>query len=58
MIDWLCKDEPNNDIYLTAYNSGTNAAALGVLQDDLAPIDILDARGGRDGFSGSAAGAH
>lgn len=50
LIDWLRKDEPSNDIYLTAYNSGTNAAALGLLWDDLAPIDILDARGGRDGF--------
>ncbi len=28
MIDWLRKDEPSNDVYLTAYNSGTNAAAL------------------------------
>lgn len=27
LIDWLRKDEASNDIYLTAYNSGTNAAA-------------------------------
>jgi len=50
LVDWLRKDEPSNDIYLTAYNSGTNAAALGPLWDDLAPIDLLDARGPRDGF--------
>lgn len=50
LIDWLRKDEPSNDVYLTAYNSGTNAATLGVLWDDLAPIDLLDAKGARDGF--------
>jgi len=50
LIGWLRKDEASNDIYLTAYNSGTNAAALGVLWDDLAPIEILEARGDRDGF--------
>ena len=50
LIDWLRKDEASNDIYLTAYNSGINAAALGFLWDDLAPIDLLDDRGGRDGF--------
>lgn len=50
LVDWLRKDEPSNDIYLTAYNSGTNAAALGALWDDLAPIDLLGDRGGRDGF--------
>ena len=50
LIDWLRKDEASNDIYLTAYNSGTNAQALGALWDDLAPIDLLDARGDRDGF--------
>ena len=50
LIDWLRKDEPSNDVYLTAYNSGTNAAVLGVLWDDLAPVDLLDDRGARDGF--------
>lgn len=50
LIGWLRKDEVSNDIYLTAYNSGTNAAVLGVLWDDLAPIEILEARGDRDGF--------
>lgn len=50
LIDWLRKDEASNDIYLTAYNSGTNAAALGMLWDDLAAIDLLAARGPRDGF--------
>lgn len=50
LIDWLRKDEASNDIYLTAYNSGTNAQALGALWDDLTPIDLLDARGDRDGF--------
>ncbi len=50
LIEWLRKDEASNDIYLTAYNSGTNAAALGVLWDDVAPIGLLDDRGQRDGF--------
>lgn len=50
LLDWLRKDEASNDIYLTAYNSGTNAAALGPLWDDLAPIDLLDDHGRRDGF--------
>lgn len=50
LIDWLRKDEVSNDIYLTAYNSGTNAAALGFLWDDMAPIDLLEPCGGRDGF--------
>lgn len=49
LIDWLRKDEPSNDIYLTAYNSGSNAAALAPLWDDMAPIDLLQART-RDGF--------
>ena len=49
LIDWLRRDEASNDIYLTAYNSGANAAALAPLWDDLAPIDLLDPRD-RDGF--------
>jgi hypothetical protein len=49
LIDWLRKDEPSNDIYLTAYNSGTNAAALAPLWDDMAPIALLDPHP-RDGF--------
>ncbi len=50
LIDWLRKDEASNDIYLTAYNSGTNAAALAPLWDDMAPIAILDDTRRRDGF--------
>ena len=50
LIDWLRRDEASNDISLTAYNSGTNAAALGKLWDDLAPIELLDAARPRDGF--------
>ena len=50
LIDWLRKDEASNDIYLTAYNSGTNAAALAPLWDDMAPIRLLDGRADRDGF--------
>ena len=50
LIDWLRKDEASNDIYLTAYNSGTNAAALAPLWDDLAPIVLLDDTRARDGF--------
>ncbi|MDO9368303.1 MAG: cupin-like domain-containing protein [Sphingopyxis sp.] len=50
LIDWLGKDEASNDIYLTAYNSGTNAAALGALWDDMAPIELLDTSRTRDGF--------
>ncbi len=49
LIDWLRKDEASNDIYLTAYNSGTNAAALAPLWDDMAPIALLEPRE-RDGF--------
>lgn len=50
LIDWLRRDEASNDVYLTAYNSGTNAAALAPLWHDIAPIDLLEAREGRDGF--------
>lgn len=50
LIAWLRKDEASNDIYLTAYNSGTNAAALAPLWDDMAPIALLDATRPRDGF--------
>lgn len=49
LIDWLRKGEPSNDIYLTAYNSGTNAAALAPLWDDMAPLALLEPRD-RDGF--------
>ncbi|MBJ7501948.1 MAG: cupin-like domain-containing protein [Sphingopyxis sp.] len=49
LIDWLRKDEASNDIYLTAYNSGNNAAALAPLWDDMAPIALLEQRD-RDGF--------
>jgi hypothetical protein len=49
LIDWLRKDEASNDVYLTAYNSGINAAALAPLWDDMAPIDLLEPRT-RDGF--------
>lgn len=50
LVDWLRKDEASNDIYLTAYNSGTNAAALAPLWDDMAPIALLDTARERDGF--------
>ncbi|KTE05509.1 hypothetical protein ATE71_18205 [Sphingopyxis sp. H115] len=50
LIDWLRKDEASNDIYLTAYNSGTNAAALAPLWDDMVPIDLLDGTRTHDGF--------
>lgn len=50
LIEWLRGDTPSNDIYLTAYNSGTNAAALSVLWDDMAPIALLDGTRPRDGF--------
>ena len=50
LIDWLRRDEASNDLYLTAYNSSTNAAALGPLWDDLEPVDLLAPREGRDGF--------
>lgn len=49
LIDWLRKDGASNDVYLTAYNSGTNAAALAPLWDDMAPVDLLEPRT-RDGF--------
>lgn len=50
LIEWLRGDTPSNDIYLTAYNSGTNAAALAPLWDDMVPIALLDGTRPRDGF--------
>lgn len=50
LIEWLRGDTPSNDIYLTAYNSGTNAAALAPLWDNMAPIALLDGTRPRDGF--------
>ena len=50
LIDWLRRDEASNDIYLTAYNSGTNAAELAPLWDDLAPLPLLADSGHRQGF--------
>jgi len=50
LVGWLRKDEASNDVYLTAYNSGTNAAALAPLWDDMAPIALLDETRERDGF--------
>jgi hypothetical protein len=50
LIDWLRRGEASNDIYLTAYNSSANAAALAGLWDDLAPIELLDPARTRDGF--------
>ncbi|MBA3941439.1 MAG: cupin-like domain-containing protein [Sphingopyxis sp.] len=49
LIEWLRRDEASNDVYLTAYNSGANAAALAPLWDDLAPVALLEPRE-RDGF--------
>lgn len=49
LIDWLRADAASNDVYLTAYNSGANAAALAPLWKDMAPIALLDSRDG-DGF--------
>lgn len=50
LIEWLRADAPSNDIYLTAYNSGANAAALAPLWDDMEPLAILDQRSDCDGF--------
>ena len=50
LIDWLRRDEASNDIYLTAYNSSTNAAALAPLWDDLVPLPLLAEGGHRQGF--------
>ena len=50
LIDWLRSDAASNDISLTAYNGGTNAAALGALWDDMAAIALLDETRPRDGF--------
>lgn len=49
-IEWLRVDEPSNDVYLTAYNSGTNAVALAPLWQDIGDVAILTARSDRDGF--------
>lgn len=40
-FDWfidLIESSDGNDAYITAYNSGTNAAAFKVLQDDVRPL--------------------
>jgi Cupin-like domain len=50
LIDWLRRDEASNDIYLTAYNSGTNAAALAPLWDELAALPLLAEGGHAQGF--------
>jgi len=42
--------ESSNDFYVTAFNDKTNKATLAPLWDDLAPVSILQATGGRDGF--------
>lgn len=50
LVEWLRPDEPSNDVYLTAYNSGTNAVALAPLWKDIADVAILERRGDSDGF--------
>ena len=49
LIDWLRDDKVSNDVYLTAYNSGSNAVALAPLWKDMAPIALLEPRE-HDGF--------
>jgi Cupin-like domain len=49
-VEWLRVDEPSNDVYLTAYNSGTNAVALAPLWKDIGDVSILERRGDSDGF--------
>lgn len=49
-VEWLRVDEPSNDVYLTAYNSGTNAVALAPLWKDIGDIAILERRSDSDGF--------
>lgn len=49
-VEWLRVDEPSNDVYLTAYNSGTNAVALAPLWKDIGDVAILTRRGDSDGF--------
>lgn len=44
LIDWLRDDKASNDVYLTAYNSGSNAVALAPLWKDMAPIALLEPR--------------
>ena len=49
-VEWLRPDEASNDVYLTAYNSGTNAVALAPLWKDIGDVAILERRGESDGF--------
>lgn len=42
--------QASNDYYVTAYNDTTNKQTLAPLWDDLGPVSILRASGGRDGF--------
>lgn len=47
----LRRDEPTNDFYVTANNSGHNRAALAPLWDEIGDIPgYLDRQPGRDGF--------
>ncbi len=50
LVQWLRANDHSNDIYVTAYNSGGNAAAFASLWADLGPIALLEARGAQDGF--------
>lgn len=49
-IEWLRAHDSSNDVYLTAYNSGTNAAALALLWKDMQPISLLRETATADGF--------
>ena len=50
LIDWLRPDTPSNDVYVTAYNSGTNAQTLSPLWDDVGDVALLERRSATDGF--------
>ena len=49
-VEWLRVEEPSNDVYLTAFNSGTNAVALAPLWKDIGDVAILRRRSDSDGF--------
>ena len=50
LIQWLRTNDRSNDVYVTAYNSGANAAAFAPLWADHGPVSILEPRSGQDGF--------
>jgi hypothetical protein len=50
LIEWLHANDASNDVYVTAYNSGTNVQTLSPLWQDVGDISLLERRSPTDGF--------